>query len=305
MTAYAGEARGLYAVTSGYSAEGRGKHAACGPYSGQGRGLHAVTAAFSAEGRGRHAVCIPFSAEGRGKHAVCIACSGQGRGLHRVANDVLAGYELHRGVDASPDLAAAPWESFSALPHETAALDVSHEYRFVARRRNAWNLASQNLDEWVLELDADGNQVLARPSAPADVELDVLPGLTVRLRAAYGYAADGSRQAGQFLVYLTSDGGDPDPGVDEPTVIDMVKSDGVARLDWTSPAPFLEDAVVKVLIRARRVVTEADPEAEPPVEEVHVDSDNVDVHQVTVSLPDLAAPAPASVWFAKAAEQGQ
>lgn len=43
----------------------------------------------------------------------------EGRGSHRIANDSLERYELYRGIDAEPDFDAAPFETFTSLPHET------------------------------------------------------------------------------------------------------------------------------------------------------------------------------------------
>jgi len=43
----------------------------------------------------------------------------EGLGGYRLAEDALERYELYRGIDADPDFEAAPFETFTTLPHET------------------------------------------------------------------------------------------------------------------------------------------------------------------------------------------
>ena len=194
------------------------------------------------------------------------------RGAYRCGDSALAQYELYRGVDASPSF-VSPWETFAALPHTTAALAVSHTYHFVLRRRNAWNFVSQNITEWEVEIDADGDEVLAPPSAPTNIELQANPGGTVDVRATYNAAADGTTLAADTWLVYEAEGADPVPGVDTPTEITM----GGIHLAHTTSA-YDTGADVRVLVRVRR-------------SDDTVDSINTTI-STTTALASLVAPTP-------------
>jgi len=237
-------------------------------------------ASYTGTGFGRHSVFASITGMGFGRHSVVASITGRSAALHRVANAALAVYELYRGVDESPDLDAAPWETFATLPHDTAALDVSHAYHFVLRLRNQYGLVSQNIRETLLTIDAGGLLVATSPSVAANVTIAAEAGSKVRVRADYPYEADGGNQATRFLIYLTDDGDDPVVGVDVPTVVTMTKADGVAKLSWLSAA-FAPAATIKVLIRTRRI--DAGP--------VNVDSASSSIVSAVTSSTGPAAPA--------------
>jgi len=296
---YGAIARGVFSVLNGFEAVTRGGWAISGPYTARGRGRFAVTSAYTAEGRGKWAVCSSYTASGRGAFSILLACLATGRGRYRTMNDALTGYELYRGIDAEPDFDSAPWETFTSLPHETAALDVApagteRTYYFVLRARNKYGLASENVLSWTVTVDDAGAQVTTRPSAPAWYSVEPAAGGTALVTAEYFYTPDGAYAATKWLVYLTSDGSDPDPDLDTPTEVSMIKSDGVARLSWTSGA-LGDGATVKVIVRTRRV--DAGP--------VNVDSDNTDIESTTADTDGPAAPSPAGIFFGSLYEQGQ
>ena len=275
-----------------YTAVGRGQHAMLADMgTALGRGRFAGLADMGTGlGRGRYTVYTPIGPNfGRGRFGILQGFDSSGRGEHRIANDALARYELYRGVDGAPDLDAAPWETFESLPHVSAALDASHVYRFLTRLRNEYGLVSRNLDEWSVTVDADGNAEATPPSAPQEVGLEAAAAGTVLVTARYYYDLDGSNQADAFLIYLTNDGGDPDPEVDEATEVSMSKVDGTAKLDWTSEAND-DEATVKVLVRTRRSGT---PD---------VDSTNTAVLSTTAETDGPAAPA-GNVFYPRILEQ--
>lgn len=206
--------------------------------------------------------------------------TAEAAGVYRVSDSSLVRYEIYKGVDAEPDLSptAAPWETFTSLPHTTTGtLSAGDTHFVVVRKRNAYNLLSQNAESEIFELDGGGNQSAVRPSSPTEIELIPWAAGTVKATAQYRYDADGASQADAFLVFLTSNGVDPHPGVVVPTEVEMTKRDGVAKLSWISSA-FTEGATIKVIVRTRRNGT---PD---------VDSDNLDVHAATATLLGPAAP---------------
>lgn len=243
--------------------------------------------------RGRAAVYAAFSHESRGAYTMMVSCAADLAGNYRVANAALDRYEVYRGVDgAAIDFAAAPWATFISLPFATSALAAGHTYSLVVRRRNAWGLVSQNVDAYTFTVNGGGGQTAEPPSAPREISASAAAAGTVRVRARYDYAADGSDQADAFLVYLRSNGTDPDPATDTPTVVAMRKFDGVAKLDHRTSA-FTEGTVVKVIVRARRTGSPS------------VDSTNSDVYSATATLLGPAAPAPAEIFIGRVAKQQQ
>jgi len=223
---------------------------------------------------------LPGAGRGPGTFGILATRTGSAQGFWRAANDALARYELYRGMDAPADLDGSPWETFASLPHDSAALAASHVYHFVTRLRNAYNLVSRNITETVIGVDAGGLQVAVAPSAPIDLTLTPDAGGTVRARASYHYNPDGSNQATRFLIYLWLNGTGPDLAV-----VVMGKADGVAKLNWLSPA-FEHGATIQVLIKVRRI--DAGP--------VNVDSTNVTVLTATASTAGPAAPAGHAVF---------
>lgn len=213
-------------------------------------------------------------------------------GVYRVKDDALIGYLLYRGVDAFPDLTDPAWETFTSLPHQTASLDPDHVYHFVLRARNAWGLITQNVRPWVLRVAADGSRDPVPPSAPTDITVVAWEAGAVRLTARYNYLADGILAADTWLIYLTTDGVDPDPGLDTPVEVMMVLADGVARLTYTA-GPYALGATVKVLVRTRRSGT---PD---------VDSVNEAIVSAVTTAQGPAAPSPAGAFVGTQAEQSQ
>lgn len=179
----------------------------------------------------------------------------QASGVHRIENLAVELYELYVGTDAAPNFSAAPFATFASLPFTTAALTANHTYWFVLRKRNRYGLLSANLWEDRLILDAGGSWIPANPSAPKQVAVAADTGNTVRVSAIYVLGSDPAAvRADSWLIYRTTTGVDPNPGVDTPTVVAMTKNGGLAVLSWISPAAS-DGADVRVLVRTRRTGT--------------------------------------------------
>lgn len=220
-----------------------------------------------------------------------IAVTGEAIGLYRVSSSLLARYELYRGVDGAAIDFDTPYQTSSLLPFSTAAQTPGHTYAYVVRRRNRYDLVSQNIAEWVVDVDGGGAVVPTPPSAPEFAVAAAAAG-TVLVTAEYAYDVDGAAAGDTWLVYLRSDGTDPDPDIDTPATSAMRLADGVAKLSYTSAA-FAEGATVKVLVRVRRSGT---PD---------VDSTNADILTAIATLLGPAAVSPASAFLGRSAEQTQ
>jgi len=247
-----------------YTQVRRGRRALRAAWDAVTRGRRTVATGRAAVARGRRQCLQLFTRVSRGRRAVYMHVAARAGGLTRVANAGLTGYLLYRGVDAQPDLDGAAWETFSTLPHTTAALDAApagteRTYYFVLRARNAHGLAGRDTRAWTVTVDDAGAVVATPPSAPSEAELAAWTAGAVRLTAEYLYAGDGDDQAGVWAIWITSDGSAPDPSGAPDATSTMLKRDGVAKLTWTS-GEYADGTTLKVLVRTRRNDgTEASP----------------------------------------------
>jgi len=202
-------------------------------------------------------------------------------------SDAGAQYELYRGVDTNADLTAAAWETFSSLPHTSAALAASHTYYFVLRYLNNYGLTSQNSEEWSVEVDAAGAGVY-RPSNAENITIVPAAAGAVRIRADYFYNKDvAAYRADNFLVYLTSDGSSP--LLQSPTEVAMVMVDGNAKLDYTS-GTYADGLTIKTVVRTRN---SGSPD---------VDSDDTTVYSTTSDTDGPSVVDPGSIHFENEAQ---
>lgn len=215
-------------------------------------------------------------------------------GLHRVANDSLARFELYHGVGGSPDFTADPESTFTALPFTTSALTTDATHHFVLRQRNAWNLQSQNINEWVITTASDGSINATPPSDPVEIAAAASTAGTVTVTARYLYSADGSNAADSFLVYLAVNA-TPVIGLTVPIAVSMIKSDGIAKLSYTTAAQ-TEGAVVNVIVRTRRTGVSPSP---------NVDSIGTTVYSATATLLGPAEVTDPEIFQGTFAEQAQ
>ena len=155
---------------------------------------------------------------------------------------------------------------------------IPGKHYFTLRRRNKWGLSSQNIESWNVILDEDGNIIEPPPNAPSNISITPVAGGKGTVEAQYFYTINDEYAATDWLIYFTDNGTDPDPENDTPTVVAMSKRNGLAFLQWLSPAADDND-MLKVIVRARRVDGGN-----------HFDSENTDVHSCTASTAGPARP---------------
>jgi len=149
--------------------------------------------------------------------------------------------------------------------------EYAAEYKFTLRKRNKYDLVSRNIGSWRVELDAAGDAEKPLPDAPQNVQIAAKAGGKALVTAQYLYDLNDDYTATDWLIYFTDDGTDPDPAIDEPTIITMVKGRSIAHLSWLSDAADDEDTL-KVLVRTRRTDGEDT-----------YDSTNTDIYTATAS----------------------
>lgn len=174
-------------------------------------------------------------------------------GLYGIQDDQLARFELVISSSV-PALEAAANETFTALPYTTTLTLAAGNYWYRVRRRNKWGMLAEPVNAVPLRVVSSGGGVgggLVAPSGPSYVSWVAAAGGTFRLRAQYQSFADSS-PADQWLVYLRTNGTNPDPTVDTPTVVTMTEAGlGLVWLD-VSYGPYSAGTDGRVLLRTRR-----------------------------------------------------
>ncbi|KPK72133.1 MAG: hypothetical protein AMJ84_04870 [Acidithiobacillales bacterium SM23_46] len=160
-------------------------------------------------------------------------------------------YELYHSLGDEPDLDGAPWETFESLPHETGAMTGEGVHYLVLRQRNALGVLSRNIFSQQVELDDEDSEIICRPSSPFQTAIVAGAASTAVLTSYYLYPIDETRAGDTWQVFVTSDGSDPDPEVDEPTEVAMQKRDGLAKLSLVL-GPYAPAATIKAIVRVAR-----------------------------------------------------
>ena len=186
-------------------------------------------------------------------------------GKHVVEEDALERYELRVGLDALPDLTADPDETFTSSPHtSTLTLTPDTEHFLVVSRRNSRDQVSHRLPATRIRLDGSADEIAVAPSAPHAEAFAAGLGGTFTLQAAYYHSLDSAEsRADTWLIYLRTNGTDPDPSIDTPTEVAMGTADdgsGVEVLAWTSGS-YSGGTTGKVLVRVRRDADTIDSES--------------------------------------------
>lgn len=166
-------------------------------------------------------------------------------GTSRIAESAAARYELYHGI-GSIDFTAAPLATSPTLPFDVAISGAGVHY-LVVRQRNQYGELSGNISVTKIELDGANEEIQVVPTAPEWIEAEAAPGETVRVKAHYAYPIDADLAADTFRVYRKIDHGT----MDYTASASMVKTDGLARLDWTSTETF-GTSKVYVEVRAQR-----------------------------------------------------
>jgi len=221
-------------------------------HMGQIQGHYSIYNKYTGQVQGRYAIIDvyeKYTGEIKGHYAILRKYEGEIKGRYRSAQDAVDLYELYRGVDAMPDFDAAPWETFASFPHETAALDASHVYYFVLRKRNKYGVLSENTTPTIITIDAGGDQITNAPSNADHIELVQVAEMSANVSAIYNSRQDDD-PADTWLLYLTDSGANPNPAVDSPYEIPMAFEGGSSWLDYDyGPKP--DGVTVKAIIRTR------------------------------------------------------
>ncbi len=231
----------------------RGGHQIRQVYTVNDRGGHGIASgSFVQNDRGGHIIRAGFLLHDKGVHTVRLNFAQHDSGRHRIDDETIELYEVFYLLGGEPDLTAAPWQTFAALPYTTPAITGAGLHYFVLRKRDRWNQTSENVQSTIIELDGSDNKITRAPSDGTVLAVAAAKAAAVLVTGLYYYDRDPGRSADQWLIYITNDGSNPDPAIDAPVVISMSKADGIAQLNWTSPT-YSGGDTVKVIVRTRRL----------------------------------------------------
>lgn len=173
-------------------------------------------------------------------------------GMYRIADDDLKKYEIHIGVNAEPDLTAAPTETTATLPFDTTYQIPINTKVFVAvNYRNEYDLRSQNQVSTVIEVDGTNNQITPVPIAPTIILWQPASAGSFHLVGEYDIASD-LNPGDQFKIYFTNNGVDPTTA-DLLATVAIVRGGpmGRAYLDYTTGS-YADGTTGKVRIAINR-----------------------------------------------------
>lgn len=211
-----------------------------------------LTGVFGGESVGGYRTRRKHTATADGRYAIKRRYSVDMQGVHRIEKTALDLYELYYGNGSPPNLDAAPWQTYGSLPITTPTITGEGLHYLVLRKRNRWNLQSRNILNEVIELNASDERIPLVPSNPEAIAIQPAESGKVRIDASYPYTMDGVLQATDWLIYIRSNGTDPDPSVDTPVVVSMQKGGGLALLSYLSGS-YSNGATIKTIVRVRRI----------------------------------------------------
>jgi len=243
---------GMFSIVNTFANTASGRASIRAGFIARMSGRASVLQSHMARVAGAASISRTFETRASGSASIMLNLSARVLGVYRTANDALDRFELYVGEGASPDLTTTPAATSATLPMSYALAapgSGSTDYHVVVKRRNIFGLASQNVYERVVTVNANGSTTQGLTS-PRDTTMTAQAASYVQVRSYYDWNADAS-PADSWAVYVTTDGSDPDPDNDTPDIVAVSYANQYARLTQNL-GPFTEGATIKVLVRLRR-----------------------------------------------------
>lgn len=173
---------------------------------------------------------------------------GEAVGASRVRNDI-EGYNVYVGVDALPDLSAAPAAFTQTLPFNvvtTPPVSGTKTYNVIVRRQDEFGLESQNQTLYTTTINSSGDLVMPAIVRPQGLQLTPQAGGRIRVLSTYpGYGVDGAFTATHWRVWASL--GAIDVDADPPTLV--VTMTGKVLATSVGPLPAGDYTVAVALYR--------------------------------------------------------
>lgn len=182
--------------------------------------------------------------------------NGAIRGGYRIERTDFVAEGIWVGDGEIPNLEAAPDETWTSRPHTTSlALSLPADIYVSFRQRNKWGMWGAPTQPQRYTIGAGGDDTLLAPSAPTDVTVRQTSGNKPTVAAQYDAAADGDARAAKlWVIWLETDGTEPDGSATPDGYAVMQHNLAVNDLAWTSTGSALDDGTtVNALVRTRRL----------------------------------------------------
>lgn len=164
---------------------------------------------------------------------------GKARGNIRIANDAVEGYVIYVGVDELPDLTADP-DGFSISLPVQAAVDLpssgTTDFYAIVRKRNKYNLESQNQQAQIITIDDGGVEELGDLTAPTVAQLVTANDDKFLVKALYSGYNNDTNPADKWRIYIKADT-PPVVGVDAYTTEGNIAGQGGILSGIVGPYP--------------------------------------------------------------------
>ncbi len=160
----------------------------------------------------------------------------QSKGRIRIENNAVEGYVVYIGYGSMPDF-TSPDEFSDMLPIDVSIIPPvsgTENLYITLRKRNRYNLESQNQQVKIITIDTNGDEALGNISAPIGAEMTAIIDEGFLIAASYpGYNTD-TNKANTWKIYVKADT-PPVPGVDIPVATGSIK--GTTLQVSTGPYP--------------------------------------------------------------------
>lgn len=198
--------RGIFRIYDDFDTTRRGSHRIYAGYNKTERGYHHIYESY-----------LPIIR--RGRYRVLNAFSNEHLGRHFIENESVEGYVVYVGYDELPDFENDPDGFAASLPVSfsvsTPDPGETYDLYIVVRKRNKYNVESQNQQPEIVIIDSNGDKQLSTLSAPDSAALHTASNDYLRVLASYSGFTEDADPADSWNVYL-GEGSAPTPGVDTP-----------------------------------------------------------------------------------------
>ncbi len=211
------------------------------------------------------------------------------RGRYRVQRTDLAQTGIWIGLGALPDFEAAPDETWTGATHTTSlGLTLPATVWAAFRTQNAWGMWGIPTTPVRYDIDAGGDVAQVAPIAPTDVSVGQTSGNLPTVGAIYDADADGDSRAALWVIWMETDGTDPDGSGTPAGYVRMLNNAAVDDLAWISDGAALMDGTpVSVLVRTRRLDSAGGTAFSPDV--IQLDDTNTGPLKVDADISDWPA----------------
>jgi len=205
-------------------------------------------------------------------------------GYYSISTPALEQYELYVGVDAEPDYTFSPTATNSTADFTYAVTPPGSgvkEINLAVRKRNKYNLVSQNVYYRTITVDDGGEEVIQQLTPPENIQVRDLAGGYARLSASYIPHNDPT-PADAWKIYLTIDGTNPVPGVSFEVV--FLFSAPETRINFlTGMYDLVADSVLGYGITLKFILRTHNTDLD-------IESENLDIHTHLVQTSEIQPP---------------